>query len=627
MTPTFGDFLASAGEHIDAAIRCDDQLPAGAAREAIGELGRVITVLARFTGGFSAQDGTDPVAVRLLDARARAAADTTLALRQASANLRTAAPTPDAQAPAADARHPAACHLSGAADALAAGHDLLQTHFAPGPGGSRIGSSPWAPVIVAAPAGNALLAEVAACAQRLAPLAARLSQPSPAGPALLPAERLAAGTASQWLRAAATAAEPALPHHRPAGTQDMLLAAVPANTAPPRQPPHGGEPVSGLCAGTAICAERLRYLAPAFASRAHFPAAATSASWQRTAHAAAITGHASEPVLRALAGRATQLGINPAIAAGLNQAADATARAWAAWRDAARCWDTVTTGTRAPLAPVAAEIGDLVLWIGRIAHKDPHWTPAGGHTGALREAANLAHVPADIPVVLAAVHDAADAVIRVGACDREAIRAAAAHTGLFVPTRLLPSDYNVPRPFTPAPGQTIDALLASYDTAINASTCAATILDGLAIATGAPTRVLAAIRAAGQRGVPHLIHGPAPAADHAPRAFQHERGHVQRVLRSLDISEPALLGRAAEIDNATHDLIAEATAKMQRRDAAGSGSRVRTQRTPSGLRHPAYLAARDSPSSPAGRSPDTAGQAAMLAASPARNRPTSTPLR
>jgi hypothetical protein len=97
-------------------------------------------------------------------------------------------------------------------------------------------------------------------------------------------ERLAAGTASQWLRAAA--AGPALHHHSPAGAQHLRLAAVPASMSPPRQPPHGAEPVSGLCAGTAICAERLRYLAPAFASRARFPAAATSASWQRTAHAA-----------------------------------------------------------------------------------------------------------------------------------------------------------------------------------------------------------------------------------------------------------------------------------------------------------------------------------------------------
>ena len=627
MTPTFGDFLASAREHIDAAIRCDDHLPAGAAREATGELGRLITVLARFTGGFFAQDGTDPASVRLLDARARAAADTTLALRQASANLRTAAHTPAAQAPGADVRHPAARHLSAAADALAAGHDLLQTHFAPGPDGSRIGSSPWAPVIVACPAGDALLAEVAACAQRLAPLAARLSQPSPAGPPLPPAERLAASTASQWLRAAATAAEPALRHHPPAGTQDMLLAAVPANTAPPRQPPHGGEPVTGLCAGTAICAERLRYLAPAFASRARFPAAATSASWQRTAHAAAITGHASEPILRALAARAAQLGSNPAIAAGLNQAADATARAWAAWRDAARCWDTVTTGTRAALTPVAAEIGDLVLWIGRIAHRHPHWTPAGGHASGPRDPADLAQVPADIPAVLAAVHDATDAVIRVGGCDREAIRAAAAQTGLFVPTRLLPGDYNVPRPFTPAPGQTTDALLASYDTAISASTCAATILDDLAIATGAPTRALAAIRAAAQRGVPHLIHEPAPAAVRAPRGVQHERGHVQRVLRSLDISEPAMLGRAAEIDNATHDLISEATAKSQRRDAVTSTNRLHTKDTPSGSRHPAHVAAKDSPGSSVGRVPGTPGQAATPAAVPASHRPASTPTR
>ena len=60
-----------------------------------------------------------------------------------------------------------------------------------------------------------------------------------------------------------------------------------------------------------------------------------------------------------------------------------------------------------------------------LAHHDGHWTPVAGHANPLRDPTDLAEVPADTPAVLAAVHDATDAVIRVGAHDRRAIRAAA----------------------------------------------------------------------------------------------------------------------------------------------------------------------------------------------------------
>jgi hypothetical protein len=68
-----------------------------------------------------------------------------------------------------------------------------------------------------------------------------------------------------------------------------------------------------LCAGITITAERLRRVTPAFAARARWSPAANSTSWRCDALASAITSHASELILRALAERAAQLGADPAV--------------------------------------------------------------------------------------------------------------------------------------------------------------------------------------------------------------------------------------------------------------------------------------------------------------------------
>ena len=394
-----------------------------------------------------------------------------------------------------------------------------------------------------------------------------------------------------------------------------LLHAIPASTVPPRRAPHGGAAVPALCAGTEIAAERLRYLAPVTARRGHGPDAATAASWQRTAHGAAITSHASRLILRALAARAGFLGIAPAIPAGLRQAADAAAQACTTWRTAAHCWDTITTGTRPHLTPVATEIADLVLWTGRLAYRDPHWAPAREHTATRRDPAGLAFTPTGIPGVLAAVHHATDALAHIAAADREAVRAAAATRRLFIPTRLLPERADVPRPYTLADDPHVDALLATYDTVIEAATRAAVILDDLAVTTGAPSSSLAAIRTAGRGGIPVLpgrhTHAPAPAADTG-----HHPGQVERTLRNLSITEPALLERAAAIDDDARHLITEARAKAQRRDAADTALHAKPIRADP--RHPAHLAAKDSPHRPLAHLPAKETRAAPVADIPVR---------
>ncbi|MGE5289523.1 MAG: hypothetical protein ACM3ML_20455, partial [Micromonosporaceae bacterium] len=301
MTPTFGDFLALADGHIGNAIGFTGDIPDGALGVVAGELGRVITGLARLGGAFT----SDAAAQHPTGQAARAAAGARLALRQAAASL--PAEPPDATL-GAQAAHPGAGQLRAAADALAAGHDLLQAHFVPGPHGSRIGGSRWAAVIVSPPITTALLVEVAAQAWRLAPWVARLTLQAPATAAPRMPTGLAAGATSQWLQLAGTAAEQALHRHATIADDRKLLAAIPANAAPPRRAPRGGEPRHQLCAGAAATAERLRHLAPTLA-RGRSAIAATSASWQRSAHAAAIIGHTCEPVLRILADHTAQFGL------------------------------------------------------------------------------------------------------------------------------------------------------------------------------------------------------------------------------------------------------------------------------------------------------------------------------
>ncbi|MGE5287731.1 MAG: hypothetical protein ACM3ML_11105 [Micromonosporaceae bacterium] len=510
MTPTFGDFLALADEHIGKTIGFTGDIPDAAMGVVAGQLGRVITGLAWLGGAFI----PDAAAQHSTGQASQAAAGARLAPRQAAASL-PAGHLGHAE-PGAPAVHPVAGHLRAAADALAAGHDLLQAHFVPGPHGSRIGWSRWAPLIVSTPVMTALLAEVTRRAWRLAPWVAQLTlRATAATEALRMPAGLAAGATSQWLQLAGTAAERALRERATIGDDRKLLAAIPANAAPPRRPPRGDEPRHQLCAGAATTSERLRHLAPTLAAD-HSAITAISASWQRSAHAAAIIGHSCEPVLRMLADRASEFGLPADTGPRLHAAADATRDAWRAWRAAARRWDTLTTGAAVTLTPAAAEMGDLVLWIGRLTRDDPRWAPGRDHTRPARPPADLAGDPADARTVLGAIHEATDAIARVGACDRDAIQAAAARTRLYMPTRLLPTRYDIPRPFTPATGRMIDETLTCYRTGVDLSDRAAAILDGIAVAIDAPTRTLAATRAAERNGVPHLTYQPETAMGTGP---------------------------------------------------------------------------------------------------------------
>jgi len=611
-TPVFSEFLGPAGEHITAAVSFRGDLPYEAQCGVVRQLDRLVATLARYLTDLPLPDGLGPSPALERDSAGRAA-PAVLALDRASQSLRPAA------AGAADSgdgvAHPAVGHLSAAADYLAAGRDLLHTHFTLDPAGARTASSYWAPVITSWPVTAALLSELASYAQNLAPWIARQSGARRVSPGALTSAQLALRNAEPWLALAGTTLQAAQRAHYPLPAR-RLLDAIPANAPPPRQPPSGIEPVTELCEQIPLTAERLRHAAFTFAARARWSPAAASASWRRDALASAITSHGNEFILRTLAERAGQLGLEPAFRAQLRDAAQAMERAWKSWRAVTEQWDIVTTGAYrgAGLTPAAREIGDLVLRTGRLAYRNPHWTPACAHTSLVRDPADLAHSPGEIITALSAVHHATDAINQIAANDHQAVLDAAAGNLLYVPTRLLPDTCDIPHPYTPAPRVHADAVLAAYDTTIDATTRITAALEDLAIAVNAPSSLLTAARQAsiGTQLDQRRQHDERNAP--RPHPVTPVPGRTEQALRKLHIRDPALLLRAAVIDHAARDLLAEATAKAHSRNiVSGPGSR-----SVPGLRQapapPARVASQDMPPAP------RAGQpvAAMPGVSPAR---------
>jgi len=170
MRPLLGDLLAAASGHLGAATG-DPCLGADAAPSVVRELARLTAVMARCADAFVPDNRGD--SRHLLDAHGLAMLDARSALHHAAARMRAAwGALGDGSDDAPDAA--AAC-LAAAADNLAAGHDLLQTHFTTDQSGWRHGTSPRAPAIVSPQAGAALITELGGYAGRLAPWALQLA--------------------------------------------------------------------------------------------------------------------------------------------------------------------------------------------------------------------------------------------------------------------------------------------------------------------------------------------------------------------------------------------------------------------------------------------------------------------
>jgi hypothetical protein len=606
MTPAFGEFLHPAAGHITAAVCDPGDLPADARDAAVGELGRLITILARYLADLPMPDEFDPALHRALKPEAQAAGEARQALQWAAASLPPKPGPPQSIPPGAG--HPVVQHLSAAADLLAAGRDLLHTHFtADQPPRAQAANSYWAPVITSWPITSAMVSEVTTCARLLAPWAAHLAATSQ-DPATPTAASAGLNNASRWLRAAGAAVH-AAQQQPPTAEARELLAAIPLNTPPHAQPVRQTEPVPRLCDGITVTAGRLRYAARAFAPTARWAPESTSLSWRRDALASAITTHSSAFILRRLTERASQLAYGTDTQTQLRSAAALMDKAWPAWHKVACQWDTITTGRHPPgsLTPTAAEIGDLALRIGRLARRDPHWTPARTGLGLIRNPASLAPSPGDLSAVLAAVHHATDALVRIASEDRQAIRDAAADRRLYLPAHLLPADDQNPRQHVSIRWPRARRLLATYTAAIEATTRTLIALDKLAITTGAPSRSLAQARTLKARPAHDELTAPNPrATGPGPHDFpQPAPGAIGQVIRDLHITEPATLLRATAIDQAAQALTARASVQAQRRAAALDSPTGPADCLPCApaLQHEGQQSARPLPQQPRARQP------------------------
>jgi hypothetical protein len=140
----------------------------------------------------------------------------------------------------------------------------------------------------------------------------------------------------------------------------LLLHSIPAHLPPPRQLPANSDlSAPELCAGATATASRLRHLAIRSASQPPYPSPSAVSCWRHNALAAAIIGHNSELLLRALADRSHQLALADHHQEALQQSADALHMAWQSCQAVNRAWDPLTTGTSNRLSLIA--VGDLVI--------------------------------------------------------------------------------------------------------------------------------------------------------------------------------------------------------------------------------------------------------------------------
>ena len=391
---------------------------------------------------------------------------------------------------------------------------------------------------------------------------------------------------------------------RPADAE--LLCAIPAAMVPQRRRPgSAGESVAELCDGITISASRLRGAMRDSKDRARWSPSVTSGGWQWMAQAAAVTSHLSELALGALATRAGQLPGPPVSEAQLRDVADFMVGMRAAWHQVDRMWDVMITESRMLPTQAMTDASDLVLRMGRLVWDDPHWTPAHSRRAPLRNPAALAPETDVVITVVAAVHQSVDALARLAKADMDAVEAAGQAGRLYVPTRSLPEEYDVPRPFATAPVSRCQVLHEAYRVALDASVQAARALDELSIAAGAPSKALALARAAASAqsrrpgsqprpddGIP----GDPPLSD---TPFTHSRaatgrpGPVEEAIRARRVSDPVILMRAAAIDNAARQLIIQAQnatsassspdTPTSRRRAAGSAAQLAAQSFPRDL--------------------------------------------
>jgi len=622
--PVFGDVVGPGRARLEAAARFDGELRGDSAAAVVCAVRRITGTLLRYLADIDPYHTAQTITSPGLDGRTLAVVDAREALRRAAASLRAPGVLADDSGGAAP--EPVVGDLAAAAVSLAAGRDLLGTHFGTDPFWGRTERSDWSAVIMSGPGTWALLREVAGWAQRVALVTAKLSLAAPAGAAV---EAAALGDAFPWFLAVSRGLMVAQSGD-PGRVADIeLLDAVPVNVVPARLPAEEGKPVAGLGDKVAESAARLRVIAWSMAERAVWSPAMTADSWRWAATASAVIWHICDSALRVLAGHPGLGSGLPEVGPQARAAADSAALAWGSWRRVTAGWTGVTTETRGLTAPAIADTGDLVLRLGRIVSGDPGWGPARASSGRLADPVVLAADEAQLVSVVVAVHRAVDAMARVGAADLRGVEMAVRASRLYVRTRSLPEGYDVPYRFAHA--ISVDDLLDMYRGAVKAGWRTVGELDALAVALGAPSRVLAAGRAATRPGVSAAV-DRGGAVETSPRAVSIGEagavaapGPVEQTVLRLRAADPFLLLRAKTIDTAGRELIGEAQEAAGRRRGSGALKPADTS-APAGA--PSEVAAKSFPQAAAapmsGRNPHVSARRATVSAQP---KPVTPPIR
>jgi hypothetical protein len=514
---------------------------------------RLTAAMARFADDVAGEGGTAADRGPLTSAWRQAADDARSALRHAEENLAHVTEYFGARDP--QPQHTPASHLGQAARLLAAGRDLLQTHF---PGGAP--SSTWSAAICSPQANQTLLNELGSWCRLFSPVADQLSiaRPRPKMPhpirENLNAVRRCLMAADLTIRWAA--------ERTPVTASDrQLLAAVPVHVLPGRLAPYAGETVPQLCEGIAVSAERLRISARQHAADAQWSPLVTAASWHWTATAAAITHDACGIILRSAAEGARHFGLAAELAGQVYDASVVVGDVRRHWLIAAEAWDIVTTDAQGRVSPIVPDVSDMLVRAGRLAFANPAWTPRSTHRAPPRAPGDLiADGPALVAVITAA-HHAVDGLARAADSDVQAIFGAARGGRLYQSRLTLPGWQRARERYVPATQEATDRLLDSYQATARAARRAAAALDVAARAVDAPSVYLSMARAAhepktyttGDLAFSAKVSPALPASPEESR-IPAKAGPIQRKVERLGISDKHIRLRAALIDQSTEIL-------------------------------------------------------------------------
>jgi hypothetical protein len=574
---TYGAFLDQAARHLASAERSRDRNTAYA--QTLTELHRMTVAVAR---NLATVMSGDVISAQVQPRWQRKAVDLREAMYLASDDI--AAAIHETMLDSTPRASHTVVRLSDASDALSAAHDLLRTHVGDTPEQYPVELSSWAKLLTTESVVVAMTEEMYFWADRIATWLTWIR----ADDTRTAQERLY--RASEWLRTTGTVGDNRSTQVSGGHLLRGFTSAVPSN----RIAPDETETAVELHDGVARTAGRLRAATFTLPQAALSPVHASGPAWLRTSSAAAIVSDIASRMLRQLANQPR------ARKTELRQAAVAFDTACAAWRQTASMWQLITTDTQHRITPIAAEINDLMLRMGRLAFADPGWTPQNSRNTPLKEAAELAPGRTGRAAIVGTIHQAADALAAMARADLAAITAIGLAGRLYMPNIVLWDERAGELNYASAPPDRIALLRDVYRVIITTSTHAAKAMDALALATGAPSQILALARQASPRepdtdaldlaGLgPRLQYfarpkrQPIPEPDYpppdsaTPPADEPVQGASQRPapelrcgplefrMRTANVTDQATLLRAAAIDRAGDELFNKA-AKLAAQD-------------------------------------------------------------